>query len=86
MKFTQVFNTYCNADKSNFRLEYSLTDRNIEIREIFDADMVARCICPLRIEGQIYDLTEGKYYIQFIFDNINTRQIAIIEELEIVLE
>jgi hypothetical protein len=86
LEFVQVFNNYCNTDENNLKLEYSLSDKVIEIREIFNTDGVAKCVCPIHIEGQIKNLEKGKYRIKFIFDNRYLGQIKIIDEREINLE
>lgn len=60
LKFVQVLNTYCNAQE-NLTLNQGLSGKNMEIREVFDGKTVARCVCPLAIEGQINGLEKGKY-------------------------
>ena len=86
IKFIQVFNTYCNASQDNLTIRYSLSNSNIEIRGVFDAQTVTRCICPLEIEGQINNLEKGRYKIKFVFDNRYVDQIEVLEEREFELK
>lgn len=82
VKFTQILNTYCNADKNNLKLKYNMQGNILEVNEIFKSMTVAQCICPLEITGTISNLEKGVYKIKFVFDNRYVNQKEIIDVLE----
>ena len=86
LKFAQILNTYCESQK-DITIKYTLSGKNIEIREIFSPKSgVAKCICPIGIEGQINNLEKGRYNIKFVFDNRYVDQIKTFEEKKFELK
>ena len=85
VKFNQIFKTYCNVNK-NLTLQYDKTSNYLIVNEIFDADYVTKCICPIEITGTIHNLEKGNHKIQFIFDNKYTNQKTILDTLEFKIE
>lgn len=81
--FEQVLWIYCNAYSGNFELELSKDEQIIIIREIFNDTIVARCICPIRIRGSIYNVTSDFTSIQFIMDNRYVDEVEIIKTFKI---
>ena len=68
--FDQKLVTYCNANEDNLKLELETDKDQIVVREIFDSDMVVKCVCPLTIEGAVSGLEKGRdYKVRFVFEN-----------------
>jgi hypothetical protein len=82
VKFTQILNTYCNANKDNLKLKYSKQGNTLEVNEIFKSMTVTKCVCPLEITGTISNLEKGRYKIKFVFDNRYVNQKEVIDVLE----
>ena len=82
IKFNQILNTYCNADKDNLKLKYSREGNNLEINEIFKSALVTECVCPLEIKGTISNLEKRRYMLDFIFDNRHINQKVTIDTHE----
>ena len=81
--FSQVLNTYCNANSTNLRLSYSKKGYALEVREVFDGATAARCICPLRIQGKISNLEKGEYRLRFVFDNKYVNFIGVVGDFNV---
>lgn len=81
IKFNQILNIYCNADKDNLKLEYKGEGNDLEINEIFDSTLIAKCVCPIEITGEIFNLEKGNYKITFVFDNKYTNQKEVLDTL-----
>lgn len=80
LKFEQRLSTYCNASEENLKLSLHKENQKLEIRETFTADVVTKCVCPIRIKGQINNLEVGEYRLSVIFENGYTHQTDIIDE------
>ncbi|MGC9779596.1 MAG: hypothetical protein HZR80_10175 [Candidatus Heimdallarchaeota archaeon] len=83
--FKQILRIYCNADNKNFEITISYEGSTIIIREIFDDDIVARCICPIKIYGSINNVSSSFTALHFIFDNQYVNQVHTIETFNILI-
>jgi|GEM_PF-3993953 len=81
--FDQILNTYCNA-KGNLKIIAERHGNVINIKEIFDAEEIARCVCSFPIHGEI-NLAEGNYTLRSTFENKPLGRTEVLEEVEVEL-
>jgi len=81
--FSQVLNTYCNANATNTKLFYTKKGSALEVREVFAGAEAARCICPLRLQGRIIGLDKSEYTLRFVFDNRYAGQLETLKEFNV---
>lgn len=81
LHFTQKLVTYCNANEDNLKLYLEIYGDELLVKEVFNADMVTKCVCPIGISGDISGLKEGiKYKLRFVFENKYSGEKKLIKE------
>lgn len=74
--------------QGNFKIYYSPSGHNIEIREILDSDVEepsSASVCSTYVSGQIDGLDPGSYTLTFIFED-QSGETRVLEEKTFVLE
>lgn len=74
--------------QGNFKINYSPSGHNIEIREILDPevqDLSSVAVCSTYVSGQIDGLEQGSYTLTFIFED-QGGETRVLEEKTFVLE
>ncbi|MFH0837406.1 MAG: hypothetical protein V1870_04715 [Candidatus Aenigmatarchaeota archaeon] len=86
INFKQIMNSYCNTDKDNLKLTYTIQESTIEVTELFDASAIANCICPFNITGKIENIKPGKYDVIFNYENKYTSENNILKTMQIEIK
>jgi len=87
--FNQIVSSYCIPslkDPKNFRIELSLLDDNLTVREIYtitNNESITTCTCSQGIEGIISGIPPGYYNLTFIFVS-NIWDLVFVEVIKII--